>query len=245
MNKGDIITHTGIVTESYADMSISVHVPAIAERPIDQVRPEFVSPLRWRPREDDEVTIYQRLGALRPDLALTWVGWAYDDGSTHLVPPWLDAGQVVLMGPDGRTVIMLDDDEHPAGNPDDPAGLVRVGRRDADEPVVLGNVYRAALEIVLDEVARLIDETHTWMLAVDAGLLALGGATVPASATLDWSEQCRLSLIAPLGDSVKELLTGVTVPPGQDVKSLLPDHLSDYVFSSKEPDPNPYTGEEE
>jgi hypothetical protein len=243
LNKGDIITHTGVVTEAYADMSISVLVPAINEQPIDQVRPEFISPLRWRPREDDSVVIYQRLGALRPDLELTWVGWSYDDGSTHLVPPWLDAGQVVLMGPDGRTLIVLDDDEHPAGNPNDPAGLIRFGRRDADEPVVLGDVYKASLERRIDLLTDYIDELWTWMQAIATIINPLFAPATPLDAP---NAAFKLAVVdsVVLGTAVREQLVGVTVPPGLDVKTLIPDHLSDYLFGSKEPDPDPYTGEE-
>lgn len=248
MNRGDIITHVGQVTEAYTDMSISVLVPAIAESPIDQVRPEFASPLKWVPREGDDVLLFQRLGSLRPDMALTWVGWAYDDGSTHIVPPWMEAGVTALTGVDNRVGVFIDDDEHPTGSTSDPAGALRLGRYDGDEPVVLGDLYKAGQEEFLNQLSLLIRYTEAWISSASTvmdTLLGMHGAPPEMVAHFTvWREQCYQGIITP-GGSVREQLVGTTVPPGQDLNSLLPDHLSNYVFSSKVPDPDPPVGEDE
>jgi hypothetical protein len=242
VNKGDIVMHTGVVTESASDMSIAARIPGLAGDIVqDDIRPAFVSPVRWRPREDDQVTIMQRMspGVVLDD-ALSWLGWEWDDGNVHLVPPWIEPGQVSLFGVDGRTVIVLDDDETLSGNAR--AGVLRIGRMDADQPVVLGTLYKAGQETFLDQVARLIDETRIWLQQASTSIDGLlGGAPVMTPLYTAWLAACHTGA----GTSVKELLVGTTVPPGNDVKSGLADQLSDFIMVAKEPDPNPYTGEEE
>lgn len=262
LNSGDIRRHVGTVTGSAEDLTISVTVAALFEGEADDVRPEFVGPLRWRPREGDRVVIYQRMGALRPEVGLTWVGWAHDSGDQHLTPPWLDAGLVHLLGESGRIQICLDDENAPDGLPDTPIGMLMLGYRNADEPLTLGNLYKAHLEGTLDLTAEIIDEIAVvlaagnilnaafvaWVTAVGTAVPAVATAAVTMIVALNFNTGILTTArnnLRQLPTSVKARLVGPTVPPGTDQKSTIPKHLSDYVFTSKNPDPDPFTNEEE
>lgn len=242
MNRGDIETHTGIVTGSYDDLTISALIPALNEGEIDNIRPEFVSPIRWRPRENDRVTIYRRLGALRPEVSLTWVGWAYDSGDTHLVPPWSEPGDVVIMGTSGRVQIVLADDDADSAN--GTPGQLRLGYREADEPLVLGDAWKTQETRILDEVTRALTATSLFFGLLETALATAGIAIGPAVAAWRDIVIAGTSLPTLPGAAVSEQLTGATVPAGADVKSLLATLVSDYVFTSKDPDPEPFDGEE-
>ena len=242
MNLGDIKRHVGTVTAAYDDMSVSAIIDGLALGEIDDIRPELLMPLRWRPREGDRVIFYQRAGALRPEVAITWVGWAYDTGDEHLVPPWMEAGSVDLVGESGRVQIRLDDDRTADGTAAGTRGTCHLGFKDADEPLVLGNVYKAAYERLLDELAKKIAADNVLFTGLD-GLLS---ATFPGVTALftAWRSAVVAKLV-PDGLAVLEQLVGPTVPAGADIKTLLPDHLSNYTFASKDPDPDPFTNETE
>ncbi len=262
LNSGDIRRHVGTVTSSASDMTISVLVPALSQGEIDDVRPEFVTPLRYRPREGDPVVIYQRLGALRPSLALTWVGWDADTGNQHITPPWLDAGLVHLLGESGRIQVVLNDEDAPT--PDGPIGSLHLGFRDAAEPLVLGEVYRVHKEADYDLLAELIDALDTelgtmstldiahsiWVGAVAGhplltAVLGAPGGTMQAALTAHQSAIATArNLIKALPSSVRARFVG-PFPADQYQKATIPDHLSNYVFTSLDPDPNPYTNEDE
>lgn len=249
MNFGDIIRHEGTVTEAGDDLSISVMVPSISDTPLDDVGPEFVFPLRWRPREGDLVVIHQRAGALRPEQQFTWAGWSWNaDDRIHLLPPWLDAGKLHLISEDGRIVIALEDEADPIDIAASGAGVLvpgeqpflRLGRRDATEQLVCGLLWRTKLEDVIAELITTADklekaaatlETAVW--DVPAGLLVAPSGGGPVTGTTTASPTSADSTaFKDVKDSAATVSTSLT-----SLRDSLHEVLSDYVFTSKVPEP--------
>ncbi len=109
MKSGEAKLHTGIVVDAFNDLSIKVTVRTYADTVIDDVGPEAVGAVRYRPRVGDKVRILERVAPLRPEKALTWLGWAWDPEDTRLIPPWLEADEVALLSQDGVVGIVLED----------------------------------------------------------------------------------------------------------------------------------------
>lgn len=262
MNFTDVRRHIGIVDASFHDLSISVVVPALNhETALPDVLPEFTTPLRWRPREGDSVVIYERLPALRPELALTWGGWASDPEDVHLVPPWLAPGCVHLLSEDGHVLVALEDDEpellDAAGNPTPRTAAIRIGRRDAAEPLLIGTVYRGWMEATVDLVRDLVDALNTlnsaraavrtaeqvkltaegvWVNAHPANPAAITtyASAVTAYATAVGTYQTAVAAFETSLATIRTALVGPTTPiPDQDQRTLIADHLSQYVFTSR------------
>lgn len=225
MNAGDVKRHEGTVVEAGNDLTLSVYVPGVSDTPLEDVSPECVTAVRWRPREGDQVVIYQRMGALRPELAFTWVGWAPDYDDDHLVPDYLDAGKVHLLSEDGLVGIALEDEADefalPSGSLTDGAH-VRLGRHDATEPVVLGAVYKDKLELILDRMIQAADA-----LASTASTLATAVWPVSAVPTASPSLDDAATFAAAQSDAsaVSAALT--------TLKGEIDETLSDFVFSAK------------
>ena len=242
MNAGDVKLHVGIVKTGWADMTISALVPALAgETVIDDIGPEYVTPVRWRPSEFDLVVIYQRMGALRPSYALTWGGWKYSENNNVRVPKYLQPGMVHLQGETNRTSIVLDDETSPQN--DDVRGSVRIGRFDADEPLLLGNVYKDWMEAVTQQLIdlaasvkavndALVSHTHVYDRATATG----PGVGTTYAPTASASPNNAATYTAESGNA-QTVNSELTTKKGE-----IPDHLSKYVFTSDVPDPDPPDG---
>ena len=183
MNDRDIRRHEGVVVEAGHDMTIAVQVDTVNDEPLPDVRPEAIGPVRWRPKEGDRVVVYERVGPLRPAVAFTYVGLAPDIEDDELVPGYLEPGRVHIIGEDGVTVVSLEDDADAVELPDgadSATSIVRIGREDATEPLVLGGVWRAKMRLILDE---MVDTAQALKDAAEA--IRDASWSVPATGILD------------------------------------------------------------
>lgn len=232
MNHGDVKRHEAVVAESGDDMSLAVDAPGIAEKTLDDVHPECLTPLRWRPKEGKKVVLYQRVGPLRPDLALTWAGYAYDEHDDDLVPDYLDPGKVHLISDDGDVVIVLEDaTETDIELPTTAAGerrygpFLRLGSPDATEPLVLGAVYKDWMEDVLDRLIAIADNLESAAATLKASVWAVvggGGGTASPPAP----DIATYSAIETAAGTASNALS--------NLKDDLPDQLSRYALTSRE-----------
>ena len=224
MNAGDVLVHRGCkVLASFNDMSIEVECPG-HDAPLEDVLPEFVSPLRWRPKPGDRVTLYERIPSTRPDAGVTWAGWTCETGNTSLVPTWLDPGKVHVISEEGEVCIALEDRPDPdaaqgAGN----LPAVRVGGRAADSPLVCGTEFEAWAGAVLDAIKSLSD-------AVKGQATALKAHTHPVSGTATGVPADIVSY------QTTESVADSTSSTISTKKGDIPDILSDFVFTQKGPD---------
>lgn len=222
MNAGDIITHRNcLVVDSGNDLTIDVECPGHDDT-LEGVRPEYISPLRWRPKPGDRVTLYERIPSTRPDVGVTWVGWTHGDG-TALIPPWLDPGKVHVISEEGEVVVALEDRPDPEAA-QGPGNLpaARFGRYDADSPMVCGTEHKALLEGILDTVKGFADAMQAMATALAAHTHEVAGAVTVAPA--DAASYTNAATLA--GNASSALATK---------KGQISDTLSDYAFTSKEP----------
>jgi hypothetical protein len=234
MNRGDIIRHEGTVDAAYNDMTIDVLVPGINDSvPLTGIEKEWIDPMRWKPRAGDLVVLWQRMAPLHPDRAVTWIGWASDDDDTRLVPPWLDGGKLPLISEDSSVAIVLEDENDDGLNSDGP--IVRLGGPAANEPVVIGTVYKAWMEGVLDEVISHVDTAWAALQGLQA--FALTSSTATTATQIAAAALTLTNAIAGLSMSSAALTTK---------KGEIEDHLSDFIFAEKAPDmtPEPSDAEE-
>ena len=240
MNSGDIVTHEGIVREAYQDMTLDILVPALAGGAvIEDVAPESVSPVRWRPRVGDRVRVLQRAHPLRPDLSLTWTGWSYerlsdDDESTHLIPTWMEAGQVHLLSEDDLVHIVLIDESTSTktiaaaagGTADASAPFLLLGSKDATEQAVCGNLWLEKARSVITEVRDVVAELQKVADALKTAVWPVagggGGTASPNAADALVFTDVSLKCSAIDGDL-------------QALHDSAYEALSKYVFLSQEP----------
>ncbi|MGE0229463.1 MAG: hypothetical protein AB7U23_13250 [Dehalococcoidia bacterium] len=223
MNSGDVHIHKGCrVVDSHNDLSIQVECPG-HDTALEDVRPEFVSPLYWRPKPGDMVTLYERIPSTRPDAGVTWAGWTHRTGDTSLLPDWLAPGKVHLVSEEGGVSIALEDRPDP-DSAQGPGNLpaARFGRHDADSPLVCGTEHKALLEGIIDTVKGLADAVQAMATALATHTHAVSGA-----ATLAPADAANYTNAASSAGNASSALT--------TKKSQIPDTLSDYAFTSKEP----------
>jgi hypothetical protein len=235
----DIRKHEGVVTEAGNDMTLSVLVESVGDTPIPDVRPESVSPVRWRPAEGDRVVVVERVGPQFQDTAFTWLGLAPDVAAAPIVPGYLEPGRVHIVGEDGIIVLSLEDDADAVTLPDSsssPTSIVRLGREDADEPLVLGGVLHTKLGLVLDE---MVDTAQALKDCAEA--VRDGAWTVPPGTFLDslgfpitgssaaTPPAAALTSVATAAQAVINTING-----GGGLRDQLDETYSTYTFTSRD-----------
>lgn len=233
MKSGEAKLHTGIVVDAFNDLSIKVTVRTYADTDVDDVGPESVGAVRWRPRKGDKVRLLERVAPLRPEKALTWLGWAWDPEDTRLVPPWLEADEVALLSQDGDVGIVLEDiPEDVTGRTVNAAGwpaatdpATRIGAQDASESLLCGQLYQ------------------TWMASVTQALIDLANAVETVNTAL--AIHVHASAVGPTGppDNAATYTAQATVAGTSEATITTRrgelnngDQLSEYVFTSKRPE---------
>jgi len=255
MNTKDLRRHVGVVIESGDDMTLAVSVPSLADQVIDLVRPEVIGPVRWRPREGQRVVIYERIGPLRPDIALTWVGYEHDPQSGHLTPTYLDSGKVHIVSEDATILVALEDDTEdtitlPTNGGETLAGpFLRLATKDAAEPVMLGLEHKDWAENLIDDIEDLRAQAEATATAAESytqavqtyaaqAVIAWGGLlgpppAQPAQAAADWaiaaaSAEAAMNAAASALNAIAAELV--------DRKDEIEQHLSRCVFAPRDPD---------
>jgi len=212
---GDVLYHSGPCVEAYADLTITVSLPTLADEPLT-VRPEYVTPLRWRPREGAEVAVIQRgTTTINLEDGLTWLGevWEDDEGDAQIiVPAYLDAGMVHLVSELADLVVSLEDDLDGSG------AILRLGRSDSAEPLVCGDLYKTWMESVLDE--------------IDAALAQLADGATPVALL---KIQTAVNGIAPGSLNLAPEIAAIDAARANltTLKGQIADHLSDLAKTSK------------
>ncbi len=248
MKAGDARPHVGIIVAIADDLTLDCKVPTMSDVVVEGIRPRVVGPLLWTPQVGRKVALVEGLG-ITPEESLRWIGAAYDDGDEAVVPTNLDPGDYRLRSQEGRVAVQLED-----GDDDGTNTALRLGRRTASEPVVLGDLYQTWMELTLDEIDDLITQVDnalvahdtlgaahlvvlgleaTWVTAVSlgAGTVAEGviyntGITVFVAALTAW----RATL-----STIRTSLSTIQVNLSQQ-NTDIPDHLSDFTFAAKAPD---------
>lgn len=233
MKSGEAKLHTGIVVDAYNDMSIKVTVRSFADTDIDDVGPEAVSALRWRPRIGDKVRILERVAPLRPEKALTWLGWAWDPEDTRLFPEWLEADEVALLSQDGVVGVVLEDvpevttgrTQNVANWPAATDPALRLGAQSASESLICGQLYQTWMASTTQALIDLADavETIATALAVHLHPTAVGPSGPPDNAATYTAQ----STVAGASEAT------ITTRRGELNNG---DQLSEYAFTSKRPE---------
>ena len=285
--------YIGTVEEAYSDLTLKVACDQLGGEMLDDVHPEAVGPVRWRPRPGDKVVLYKRGNTLRPDTEVTWVGWLSAPEDEHLVPTFIDAGEVHITSEDGDVTIALEDvpegqkaiDDRTKNDddlPKDKHAALRLGRHDASESLVLGQVYKSWMEDHITEHKTMIDAHDTFdtaentlmtglttfvtacitlealvntlavnlgiagvpwdagapnlanpgAVATAAGALAAGTGAFTAAATTFTTQIATYQ--ADIATHQTALNTAGTAFDST-LRNKIPDHLSDFVFTAKEP----------
>ncbi|MGB0684938.1 MAG: hypothetical protein ACPGQD_01920 [Planctomycetota bacterium] len=208
---GQIYELTGVVREVFNDRSISVHVPSLGDEPLEDVKPEFAGPMLWRPREGREVRIWQRVGAVHPERALSWVGPPYDPAA---VPDYADGGKLHILSELGQVLVALVDAVEEGEVP-----LALIGTHDAEEPLVCGELFKAWAETLLDALADGFTQAAAQLSSLSAAVLPVtggGGGTVTLPVLTTGDITAAASACA-------------------SAKASIDDFLSDLAFTAKEP----------
>lgn len=233
MKSGEAKLHTGIVVDAFNDMSIKVTIRTYGDTPIDDVGPEAVTVVRWRPRAGDKMRILERVAPLRPEKALTWLGWAWDPEDTRLYPPWLEADEVALLSQDGDVHVVLEDvPEDTTGRTQNAASwpaatdpALRLGAQSASESLLCGQLYQTWMASTTQALIDLADAVETIATALAVHVhVETGGTTLIPSNAATYTAQSIVAAASEATISARR----VELNDG--------DQLSEYVFTSKRPE---------
>lgn len=232
---GNIKFHVGVVTAAYDDLSLDVDLPTLADAAIPGIRPLFVTPNRWAPAEGTRVVIIERATSAGLAESLAWLGneWIDRESTTQdateraVVPTDLDPGDQRWRSNEGRVVIQLEDGVHESAPG---AGLpaVRLGRKDATEPLLLGTQYKAWMEATVQAVRDFRAATEALRTALAAfsttSQQALDPVLVAAAVTLS-------AALIPVGTSLATVEATLTTQKG-----TITPHLSTFVYTALAPE---------
>ena len=232
LRHGDVLYHTGLVLESYHDLTVMVDIPSISDDPLT-IGPEAVTPMRWRPREGARIAILQRgTTTIHLNDGLTWLGevWKDDEEQEHIIlPTYLDNGTVHLVSELASVVVALVDDL------DDTGEFLLLGRSDSAEPLVCGDLYKTWMESTLDEINLALAALDSGMTQAAAGFTAISGTVILTSSSGAPAHTHTVTLPATPSGSITAAAAQCAASRASliTLKGQIEDHLSELAMTSK------------